>query len=243
MPVADAPDREPSRSPGPIALIRRRPYASMVAASLLIGALSLLFPSTASYDPWSWLTWGREIVHFKLQTTGGPTWKPLPAMFTTVFALFGHASPDLWLMVARAGAFCAAVMVCRVSYRLTAAIGGLTDQAPRGGATGWLMARGPALLAGAIAGVCLVFSGGYISDNTLGYSEGLMTALVLVAVERHLDGHPRQAFVVGFFAALDRPELWLFWGPYGLWLFWRDAGARKLVIGLFALIPILWFGP
>ena len=70
-----------------------------------------------------------------------------------------------------------------------------------------------------------------------------MTALVLIAVERHLDGHYRQAFAIGFFAALDRPEVWLFWGPYGLWLFWRDPGARKLVFALFALIPILWFAP
>ena len=66
---------------------------------------------------------------------------------------------------------------------------------------------------------------------------------MLIAVERHLDGRPRQAFAVGFLAALDRPEIWLFWGPYGLWLFWRDPGARKLVIGLFALIPVLWFVP
>jgi len=48
--------------------------------------------------------WGREIVHINLQTTGGPTWKPLPVIFTTVFALFGKAEPDLWLVVARAGA-------------------------------------------------------------------------------------------------------------------------------------------
>ena len=33
-------------------------------------------------------------------------------------------------------------------------------------------------------------------------------------------------FVVGFLVALDRPEIWLFWGPYGLWLFWKDPGAR-----------------
>jgi hypothetical protein len=70
-----------------------------------------------------------------------------------------------------------------------------------------------------------------------------MTAIVLVAVERHLDGAPRQAFAVGFFAALDRPEIWLFWGSYGLWLWWKDPGARKLVIALFVLIPILWFLP
>ena len=70
-----------------------------------------------------------------------------------------------------------------------------------------------------------------------------MTMVILIAVDRHLDGAPRQAFAVGFLAALDRPEIWLFWGPYGLWLFWRDPGARKLVIGLFLLIPVLWFCP
>ncbi len=88
-----------------------------------------------------------------------------------------------------------------------------------------------------------MFSGAFIKDNALGYSEGLMTALVLIAVERHLDGHHRQAFAIGFFAALDRPEIWLFWGPYGLWLFWKDPGARRLVIALFVLIPVLWFLP
>jgi hypothetical protein len=66
---------------------------------------------------------------------------------------------------------------------------------------------------------------------------------VLVAFDLHLDGKYRAAFAVGFAAALDRPEIWLFWVPYGLWLFWRDPGARKLVIGLFALIPLLWFVP
>ena len=83
----------------------------------------------------------------------------------------------------------------------------------------------------------LAFSGGFISDNGLGYSEGLMTALVLIAVDRHLDGKRRQAFAVGFLAALDRPEIWLFWGPYGLWLWWKDPGARKLVAALFVLHP------
>jgi hypothetical protein len=64
-----------------------------------------------------------------------------------------------------------------------------------------------------------------------------------MAIDRHLDGHYRQAFALAFVAALDRPEIWLFWGPYGLWLAWRDPGARKLVICLFVLIPVLWFLP
>jgi hypothetical protein len=205
----------------------------IAVAALVVGAISLLIPSTPSYDPWAWLVWGREIVHLKLHTTGGPSWKPLPMIFTTLFAPFGSAAPDMWLAIARAGAVVAPVMVFKVSLRFTRTL------APRAG--GAAVAAG--VLAGLIAAGTLVFSGGYISDNALGYSEGLMTALVLISVERHLDGQPRQAFAVGFFAALDRPEIWLIWGPYGLWLWWKDPGARKLVIGLFALIPVLWFLP
>jgi hypothetical protein len=216
-------------------------YIALVLVSITIGALSLLIPSTPSYDPWAWLVWGKEIIHINLQTTGGPTWKPLPVIFTTIFALFGKAQPDLWLVVARAGAFAAAVMVFRLSYRLTRQLGAYFTK-PTGPIDG-LGGVFPALLAGGVAALGLAFSGGYISANALGYSEGLATAIVLIALERHLAGKPRQAFAVGFLAALDRPEIWLFWGPYGLYLFWKDPGARKLVIGLFVLIPILWFGP
>ncbi len=221
----------------------RRFYLALIGGALVIGALSLLIPSTPSYDPWAWLVWGREIIHLNLHTTGGPTWKPLPVIFTTVFALFGKAQPDLWLVIARAGALMAAVMVFKISLRLMRTLaGGLRgdgEQSPN--RAGVLLV--PALLAGVIAAVSLVFSDGFVADNALGYSEGLMTALVLIAVERHLDGNPRQAFAVGFVAALDRPEIWLFWGPYGLWLAWKDPGSRKLVLGLFALIPVLWFLP
>ncbi len=216
-------------------------YIGLIVVSLIVGALSLLIPSTPSYDPWAWIVWGREIVHLKLHTTGGPSWKPLPMLFTVPFALFGNAEPNLWLVVARAGAFAAVVMTFRLATRLTREIGSYFTSAPE--SPGRLLALAPALMAGLIAAICLAMSGGYISDNALGYSEGLATALMLVALERHLDGRPRQAFAVGFFVALDRPEIWLFWGPYGLWLFWKDPGARKLVIALFVLIPICWFLP
>jgi hypothetical protein len=94
-----------------------------------------------------------------------------------------------------------------------------------------------------IAAGSIIASRGFISDNALGYSEGFMTAVVLIAIDRHLAGNRRQAFAVGFLAALDRPELWLVWGPYGVYLWWTDRSAAKLVIGLFALIPVLWFLP
>jgi hypothetical protein len=215
-------------------------YLFLGLVALIIGAFSLLLPSTPSYDPWAWLVWGHEIVHLDLQTTGGPSWKPLPLIFTTVFGLFGKAQPDLWLIVARAGAVMCVVMVFRLAWRLARAF---ADGISEASGTARIWAAVPPLLAGVIAAGSLVNSSGFISDNALGYSEGLATALILIAVERHMLGHRRQAFAVAFFAALDRPELWIFWGPYGLWLFWREPEARKLVVALFALIPVLWFLP
>jgi hypothetical protein len=243
-----APSAPPARAPtrrvtiGPWDITPGRFYVGLIVVALIVGALSLLIPSTPSYDPWAWIIWGREIVHLNLQTTGGPSWKPLPMIFTTLFAPFGQAEPDLWLVVARAGAFVSVVMVGRLAMRLTRQIGThfFTAASP---VEGGIAARGPGLLAAAIAMVGLTFTGGFISDNALGYSEGLAAAAILIAIERHLDGHRRQAFAIGFLAALDRPEIWLFWGPYGLYLWWKDPGARRLVFALFVLIPILWFLP
>jgi hypothetical protein len=219
-------------------------YVGLAIVTLAVGALSLLIPSTPSYDPWSWLVWSRQIVHGHLTiTSGGTSWKPLPMIFTIPFALFGKAAPDLWLVVARAGALAAVIMVFRLAYRLTMRVGGLFGEADAG--LDRLTRAAPALLAGLIGAVALALSasGGFVSSNALGYSEGFAAALLLISIDRHLDGKPRQAFVVGFLVALDRPEIWLFWGPYGLWLFWRDPGARVLVAALAVITPIVWFLP
>jgi hypothetical protein len=213
-----------------------------------VAALSLLIPSTPSYDPWAWLVWGREIVHLNLQTTGGPSWKPLPMIFTTIFGPFGHAAPDLWLVVARAGAVMAVVMVFKLAHRLTRELG-LTAGAsehPASEATTWparIALAIPPVLAGLIAAGSLINSPGFITDNALGYSEGLAVALLLMAVDRGLDGARRQAFAIGFLAALDRPELWFFWVPYGIYVWFKEPGARRLVAALFLLLPVLWFLP
>lgn len=222
-------------------------YITLGGVAVTVAALSLLLPSTPSYDPWAWLVWGREIVHLDLQTTGGPSWKPLPMLFTTAFALFGRAAPDLWLVVARAGAVTAVMMVFKLAGRVTRELGSFTgrDRSDTVAAT-WpgriAMLLAP-LLAAVLAAGSLINSPGFITDNALGYSEGLAVALSLIAIDRGLDGARRQAFAIGFLAALDRPELWFFWVPYGIYLWRSDPGARRLVGGLFLVMPALWFLP
>ena len=246
VPTAEltAPAVAPDRGAAAAAVARQlhggRLYLWLAAAAIAVGALSLLIPSTPSYDPWAWLVWGREIIHVNLQTTGGPSWKPLPMIFTTLFAVFGKAQPDLWLIIARAGAVMAVVMVFKMTMRFTRQLLGGAPEESAGERSAILV---PALAGSVLAAASFAVSRGFISDNGLGYSEGLMTALVLIAIDRHLDGARRQAFIVGFAAALDRPELWPFFGVYGLYLWRSDRGARALVACLFALIPALWFLP
>jgi hypothetical protein len=187
--------------------------------------------------------WGKEIIHGSLHTPGGPTWKPLPMIFTTILAVFGSAQPNLWLLVARAGAalavFMSGLLAARLTWRLF--FTGSSSSSREGGFP-WAAAI-PAGLAALVAMASLALTGEFLDASTLGYSEGLMLAATLMALDRHLDGHYRQAFIFGFVAALDRPEIWLFWGPYGLWLMWRDPGARALVVGLAVLTLFLWFVP
>ena len=202
------------------AAARPQAWRLLVAACLALAALSLLGPSEPTYDPWAWLIWGREITELDLSTVSGPSWKPLPVLFTTPFALFGdEAAPALWLLVARGGGLLAIAM----AYRLASRFAGIP--------------------AGLIAGGSLLLADEFVRSFWRGNSEGLLVALCLWAVERHLDGRRADAFVLGFGAALLRPEVWPFFGLYGLWLAWTDPRRRPLVAACFALNAVLWFGP
>jgi hypothetical protein len=199
--------------------------AWIMAACLAIAALTLLWPSTPTYDPWAWILWGREITQFDLVTEGGPSWKPLPILFTTPFALFGDdLAPYLWLVVARAGGLFACVMAYRVASRLVG-----------GGIYG--------VLAGVSGGAALFSSNKYVRDAALGNSEPLLAAVVLWAFERHLDGRRDHALYLGVAAALLRPEAWPFLALYCLWLWFAEPKLRLRMVGFAVLIPALWFLP
>jgi hypothetical protein len=193
---------------------------AIAAASLALALLSLLLPTTPTYDPYAWLIWGREVLHLDLNTRFGPSWKPLPVLFTTVFGLVPSAAPDLWVAVARAGAIAAVALAFRVAWRLG------------GGVTG-----------GLVAAACLALSTDFLRFSAIGDSEGLLVALVLAAVDLHLSGRWRAALWLVFAACLLRPEAWPFAGLYALWLWRADPGARRTMIGMAVGTFALWFGP
>jgi hypothetical protein len=199
--------------------------ALIIAGCLVVAALTLLFPSTPTYDPWAWILWGREITELDLVTEGGPSWKPFPILFTVPFSLLGQdLAPYLWLVVARAGGLFACVMAYRMASRL---IGGGVYGA----------------VAGVGAFLALFSSNKFVRDAALGNSEPLLAAIVLWAFERHLDGRRDHALYLGFLAALLRPEAWPFLGLYGLWLWFRDPRLRLRLVAFAALIPAVWFLP
>src|SRR3954452_624220 len=191
------------------------------SACVALAALSLLLPWDLSFDPWGWVLWGRELTssHIPFNTSFYPAWKPLAAMFTAVFSVFGSAGPELWLVVARTGAIAAVVL----AYRLGARLGGR--------------------LAGIVGAVGLALLPDWVRYFAGGASEPLLVALVLGAIERHLDGRRGQALALGFAAALLRPEAWPFLLAYGVTYAWRRPRRVAIVMALLLALPLLWFVP
>jgi hypothetical protein len=204
----------------------RTPSPLLIAAaiSLALAVASLALPSGPTYDPYAWLIWGRELTHAGLSTTsGGTSWKPLPALIDALLSPLGRNAADGWLAVARAGAIFAVFMAYRVAARLAS--------------------RGSRVFAGAVAAASLALTREWLRRNGVGDAEGLLTAFGLLAVDRHLDGRRGEAFALLVAAGLIRVETWPFAAAYGAWLAWRGDGRVRALVALGALtIPVLWFG-
>ena len=192
---------------------------ALVSGALVLAALSLLRPYALAFDPMAWAVWGREVGRLALDTTSGPSWKPFPVLFTTPLALFGDATPALWLIIARAGG----LLALAGAFALGSRLGGR-----------W---------AGAAAAAVMALSPWWAFNTALGNSEGLLAASVTWAVVAHLDGRRRGALGLLTAASLMRPEVWPFLLAYGVWMWRRDAGDHRVILLAGALVPVLWFGP
>jgi hypothetical protein len=205
------------------------PFLWSALACIVLAAISAaVLPTVPSYDPWAWISWGREVTdpHLSFAISGGPSWKPLPVVFTTIWALFGSAgAPTLWVITARAGGLLGIVAAYLLASRLI---------------------RGPQwakIAAGLIAGAGIVITQAWWDEMFRGTSEPMLIATALWAVLAHLDGRRGWAFSLGVATSLIRPEAWPLIIVYAGWLWFKQPRLRVLiVVGLFS-IPFFWFAP
>jgi hypothetical protein len=201
--------------------------AKLIGACLALAGVSLLLPSEPSYDPWAWLVWGRELAQGGLDTTGGPSWKPLPVVFTTLVAPLEDVDglpAALWVVVARAGGLLALAMAFRLAFRLAGA-----------GVAG--------AIGGVVAAGALFLTPDWFQFTAHASEAPIAVAFMLWAVERHLDGRHTHVVVLGTLACLLRPELFPFLALYWLWAWWAQPRLRPLLAGVAVLLPAAWIVP
>ena len=195
---------------------------------LVVSLLILLWAKTRpGFDPYGWLVWGHQTVAGNLNTNAAPSWKPLPYLFTLPYGLFGHYQLWLWMVTSLAVSLAGAVFAGRIAYRVTASD---SDR------------RYAAYAAAAFA------AAGYFGISTYWHymlsaqSDPMIVTLCLAAIDCHLRGRYRWAFVLGALAALGRPEVWLFLGVYSVWAWLRVPSMRWLIVAGLVLVVLLWFG-
>jgi hypothetical protein len=201
----------------------------IIAAVVLAAAIAFVLVTgmRPEYDPYGWLVWGRQTLHWNLDTNGAPSWKPVTYLFTLPFALFGRTQQFLWMFTAVAAAFAGAVFAGRIAWRLTGPAGG--------------RAYAP-VVAAVFAGLGILGIDGYWQLIVYANSDPMIVALCLGAIDCHLSGRPRMAFVLLVLASLGRPEAWLFTLVYAGWAWRAVPASRVLVVAGLAAIPLLWFG-
>jgi hypothetical protein len=209
-------------------LAREHPAVLTVAALLALSTVLVLWAGTRpGFDPYGWLVWGRQTLHWNLDTNGAPSWKPLPYLFTVPFGLAGHYALWLWTITAVAVSLSGVIFAGRIAYRLT-------GSSPE--------SRYAAIGAAVFAGLALLQIRDYSHFILSSQSDTVIVSLCLGAIDCHLSGRPRLAFALGLLAALGRPEVWPFLGLYSLWAWWKLPSMRLLIFGGLLLIPLFWFG-
>ena len=112
-----------------------------------------------------------------------------------------------------------AIFAGRIAFKLTAA-------PPERRWAAWVAAM--------FAGLALLGIQNYFHYILSSQSDPMIVALCLAAIDFHLDGRTRTAFVMGALAGLGRPEVWPFLGLYLVWA-WRSARRRG------PCWPVVWW--
>jgi hypothetical protein len=208
-----------------------------VAAVAGLVALSLLLVRPApSYDPWSWLLWGRELAHGTLDTREGPAFKPLPVGLTALLAPSGSLAPVLWVALVRVSALLALVLSFSLGRRLAGGsrMNGIASRPakPDASRTAGMLAAGGVALCGALLGTAAA-----------GAETPLLLALGLGAVEAWRRQRWGIVLACALGCALLRVEAWPFVALAAV-LLWRQAPRqRPALLAAAALVPLAWIVP
>ena len=73
-------------------------------------------------------------------------------------------------------------------------------------------------------------------------SDPMIVTFCLAAIDSHLCGRHRWAFVFGLLGSLGRPEVWPLLGLYSIWAWFNVRSMRWMLVGGIALIAFMWFG-
>jgi hypothetical protein len=198
--------------------------AALVGVSILFVVLTRMQPG---YDAFGWLVWGRQTLHWNLDTNAAPSWKPLPLLFTLPYALAGRAQPWLWMVTAVTLTLAGSAFAARIAYKLTGPSPG-RSYAP--------------IVAAVFAGLGVLAIDGYWHQILIANSDSIDVTLCLAAIDCHLSRRPRLAFLMLLLVSLGRPEAWPFAGLYAVWLWRAVPGVRVAAVIGVAAIPVLWFG-
>jgi hypothetical protein len=233
-PRSTAPARAPRSPRRLLAPALRHPWALAGVLLPVASVLLLRFAGTRpGFDPYGWLTWGRQTLALNLDTNAAPAWKPLPWLFTVPYALAGRDELWLWMLTVLAVSLAGMVFAGRIVYRVL-------DPSPG--------RRWAAGLAAVAAGLAINLITQASPDYSIWHyilsaqSDPMIVALCLGATDCHLAGRERWALWLGVLAGLGRPEVWAILGPYGLWLWIRRPELRRMLLLAALVIVALWFG-
>jgi hypothetical protein len=216
--------RAPARWRSPLGMV-----VGTAIGLLVVSTVILLWARTRpGFDPYGWLVWGHQTWAGNLNTNAAPSWKPLPYLFTMPYGVFGHYQLWLWMITSLAVSLSGSVFAARIAFFLTGA---------RSSGRQWA-----AWVAAAFAGLGLLGLTDYWHYMLSAQSDPMIVALCLGAIDCHLHGRYRWAFVFGCLAALGRPEVWLFLGLYSIWAWLRVPSMRWMIVAGIAALVVLWFG-
>jgi hypothetical protein len=230
------------------ALARRYAWWIVAVALVIFSLVIVLVAGTRpGYDPYGWLVWGYQTLHASLNLGGAPSWKPFTYLFTVPYALFGHYALWLWMVTAVACSLGGSIFAGRIAYRVIATSPLEGSSSLSGSVRDSSSATSPerrsaAIAAAVFAGLALLGIQDYMHYVLSVQSDPMLVTACLAAIDCHLSGHPRWAFVLLVLASLGRPEAWPFTGLYAIWA-WRAVSAmRWLICAGLVVTAALWFG-